>query len=61
MPEAWKIACAVGAVALALVVGVGLILSWHISGFIRTVEREAQEEAEARRAEDEQAMQENKR
>ena len=61
MPEAWKIACAVGAVALALVVGVGLILSWHIGGFIRTVEREAQEEAEARRAEDEQAMQENER
>ena len=55
MPEAWKIAFVIGAAALALIVGVGLILSWHIGGFIRTVEKEAKEEAERRRAEDEQS------
>lgn len=48
MPYAYKVVAALVAAALMLSVVVGLILSHHIGGFLRTVEREAREE-EARR------------
>ena len=52
MPYVFRAVAAMVAAVLALSVGVGLILSHHISGFLRTVEREAQEEEARRDAED---------
>ena len=51
VPEAWKAALIAVAAILALGLIISMALAHHIGGFLRTVEREAREEAERLEAE----------
>lgn len=50
MPDVWRICVAAIGAVLALGLIVSLTLAHHIGGFFRTIEREAQEDADERQA-----------